>query len=90
MQLPFEEPHQIVDGIEVVWNQLPVLNLDPVRLFQKDHEFQNAGGVDDPLVQERVAAGQMTVGLAKKEIVNDKLAQFLLDVLHRKIYLQSF
>jgi hypothetical protein len=32
----------------------------------------------------------MTVGLAKKEIVNDKLAQFLLDVLHRKVYLQSF
>lgn len=86
----FNKSHQIVDGIQIVWNELAILNLDVKFLFEKYDQFQNAGGIDDPFVQEGVVVAQVTVALAKEKVVNDKLPQFLLDVPHKKKSLQSF
>jgi len=85
-----QEPHQVVDGIQVVGNKFAIVDFDVVFLFKKHDQFQNAGGVDDAFVQEGVIVAQVTVAVAEEKVINDKLPQFLLDILHKKKSPQSF
>jgi len=56
-----------------------VLHLDGVALFQKGNEFHDAGGVDDAEFQKGVAIGEVLARLAKQEVFNYELPQFVVE-----------
>jgi hypothetical protein len=73
----FHEPHQTIDRIQVVRNQILVEQLDAIAIFQECHEFHNGSGIDDAAFDEGIVIGEALVGLAKHEAVGHEGSQFV-------------
>ena len=65
LKVACNKPRQIINGIEVVGNQLPILQLDPIVLFQKSNQFHYGRGVDDSPFDERVVISEPFAGLCR-------------------------
>ena len=81
-QLLFDEPQQVVDRIQVLRDELAVFNMDGEPVFDESHEFEDAGGVDNALLQERVLRGQSICSLTEEEVVVDEIADLEFNRLH--------
>ena len=76
-----EESGDVVDGVEVFWDELFVLYADVEFLFQVGDEFENAGGVDDAFFEEGGVVGQAFV-VAEEEVLCDEGFDGLFDFGH--------
>jgi hypothetical protein len=67
-EFPFQEGADVPDRVEVLGQQFVVLDLDPEMLFQVIDELQNAGGIDDSLVEKGDVAFE-GAAVAEQELV---------------------
>ena len=83
--LVFDEPHQVVDRIEVLRHELVVRDLDGKAFFKKRHQFQHTGRIDDALVEERILPVQTVCSLTEQEVVVNELTELMFNGLHGRL-----
>src|SRR5579864_5301609 len=69
LEAAFYKARQSVNRVQVIRNQILVMQLDPILLFQKGDELHDSGGIDDAPLQKGVAIGETIADLAKHEVV---------------------
>jgi len=57
--LPLNESAELVDGVEVVGHDLVILHPDAIALLNPRDELDNACGVDDSRLQERIVVREI-------------------------------
>src|SRR5580698_8736651 len=76
--LPLQKSGEAGNRIQVLRNQFVRFQLDLVLVFHEGHQFQNAGGIEYPLLQKRVVVAQ-TVFSCQEIILHDEVAYFVLN-----------
>src|SRR4029077_4158885 len=78
LKAAFNKSREPVNRVQVVRNQVLVVQLDPILLFQKGHQFHNPSGVDDAPRKKGVVIGEAFADLAKHEVVCHEPSQFVI------------
>src|SRR5579859_41962 len=78
LEAAFYKARQSVNRVQVVRNQVLVMQLDPILLFQKGDELHDPGGINDAPLQKRVAICEAIANLAKHEVVCNEPSQFVI------------
>lgn len=82
MQLPFDEPGDALNRVEIVGDEIFVGDGDRVPLLEEPHQLEHTGGVDDSALEERVVRRQRSVLLSEEKVLDDERAYLVLNRLH--------
>ena len=81
-RFPRHECDHSINRIQIGWNELPILDLEPVTPLEEGHELQHAGRVDDSPLEQRLVAGRQIVMLAEQKVLADELAYLCANGFH--------
>src|SRR5262245_40357447 len=66
--LGMNEALDVVQAVKVLGNHFFILNLDLERVFEISHQFDEAGGIDDVVIQERLIVSQLRASVTHQKI----------------------
>src|SRR5690606_31651391 len=77
--LALDESDDVGDGIQVLRNHFLVGNLEAVGVFQMVDQLQDAGGIDDALLHQRIAVGKEVLVVGEQVVLQDEEFDFVIE-----------